>query len=500
MNFISGASREENLLLPSCLDDYVSSDNPVRFIDAFVDGLNLKELGFKFPDNSSSGGRPSYHPGDLLKLLIYGYNNGIRSGRKLEKASQVNLEVIWLLKKLQPDFKTICDFRRNNRNCFKNVSAQFLTMCKHLKLISGQFIAVDGTVIKASNNPSKSWTDRKLQKALKTSLESVESYLAELEKLDEDPLVDVSERKQQIENKLKKEKSRQEKLRQVESKLSKSSKKHLAYTDPDCRPLYKNGRTHTGYNIQSAVDCESHLMLSAEVTNSGSDIGNLTSTVNTAAELIDGVDEIKVIADKGYYCSNDLKEAEERGYSPIVAEISESYESKGFYSKSLFTYNSENNTYICPAGYELPQVSQTNARGKSKVVYRNRKACENCPVKSRCTEGRARTVSRLIENEDALERNRERIKQYPNAMKLRACTVEHPFGTIKQQTLIDGFIVRGKAMVQAELSLAQLAYNIRRTLKLIDLKDLISYWRKVLSYFGLLIADFIQLKPLKSTV
>ncbi|MCH2204254.1 MAG: transposase [Lentisphaerales bacterium] len=167
MSFISEACRRESLLLPVCLDDYVSTDNPLRLLDSFVDSLELKDHSFKFPKDDGKGGRPPYHPKDLLKLLIYGYQHGLRSGRKLEKSCEVNLEVIWLLNKLQPDFKTICDFRRNNKSSFKSVSAQLLRMCSFLKLISGKFIAVDGTVIKASNNPSKNWNNRRLPAALK---------------------------------------------------------------------------------------------------------------------------------------------------------------------------------------------------------------------------------------------------------------------------------------------------------------------------------------------
>ena len=179
----------------------------------------------------------------------------------------MNLEVIWLLKKLQPDFKTICDFRRDNHSSFKSVSAQFLSMCSCLKLISGKFIAVDGTVIKASNNPSKSWTNRRLLAALKSNLKKIEDYLSELEKLDSDSETDVSARRTLVQEKLDEELSKKAKLADLQKDLK--GKSHISFTDPDCRSLYKNGKSIVGYNVQSAVDSESHLMLAAEVTSSG---------------------------------------------------------------------------------------------------------------------------------------------------------------------------------------------------------------------------------------
>ena len=202
MSFIEGSERDEVLLLPACLDDYISDDSPVRFIDEFVNGLDLESQDFVFPKEDSVGrGRPGYHPADLLKLYIYGYSNGIRSGRKLEKACNINLEVIWLLKRLRPDFKTICDFRKNNRTCFKKVAAEFTILCNKMKLISSEFIAVDGTIMKASNSRDNSWNGGKLKHAMKKNEDFIEKYLRELEEPDAD-IIDETSTKEITEGKL----------------------------------------------------------------------------------------------------------------------------------------------------------------------------------------------------------------------------------------------------------------------------------------------------------
>jgi transposase len=199
MNFIKGAARDEVLLLPESLDDFVHGDNPVRLIDQFVDGLDLRALGFSYPkQDHMQRGRPTYDPADLLKLLMYGYSNGIRSGRKLQKACHVNVELMWLLKKLAPDFKTICDFRRQNRNSFKSVSAEFTLMCQRMNLISAEFIAVDGSLLKASNNKEKSWNEAKIDSAITRNENAVEHYLKQIEDVDDD----ASEQKRELEQKL----------------------------------------------------------------------------------------------------------------------------------------------------------------------------------------------------------------------------------------------------------------------------------------------------------
>ena len=233
MSYVEGESREQRVLFPEALDEYISEDNIVRFIDAFVDGLGIEELGFGGCTLKETG-RPPYDPRDLLKLYIYGYLNRIRTGRTLERECHRNVELMWLMRKLGPDFKTITDFRKNNRQAFKGVFRQFVMLCKGLGLVGGELVALDGSKFKAVNSGQRNFSQKKLERRLKELDQKVERYLDEMEQADQsqnDPPVDKEDLKHKI-DKLRERKGRYEELL---NELNESGQKQVSLTDPDSR-------------------------------------------------------------------------------------------------------------------------------------------------------------------------------------------------------------------------------------------------------------------------
>jgi transposase len=464
MNFIKGSNRCEVELFPACLDDYIDMSSSVRELDVFVESLDLAECGFIFPKSDTRGrGRPSYHPKVLLKLYIYGYLNSIRSGRKLEKACHLNIELMWLVQKLRPDFKTICDFRKKNSASFKRVAAEYTLDCYRRGYIAGDLLSVDGSRIKGLNSKDKSWNLRKTQRLLSQLEKETSKYLKILEEADKCPIESDNALRENLEDKMAKIEERKEKIKTIQSDLENSEGKSLSCSDPDSRLMRKNGKTIVGYNVQTVVDDKHCLIVSSEVTNKMNDIGLLTPMSTDAKELLN-LEQTEVLADKGYYSSNDLKGCEDNNITPYVPEVKSSpSERKGLFGKRHFIYNSSKDLYTCPAKHELKpsQVSDSNEKN-----YRNRTACQNCPLKPRCTHSKYRSIKRNKINDPVLERNRQRIKEQPEKLKRRKAIVEHPYSCLKNEILTGGFVVRGFSMVRAEFCLAQIAYNMKRVFKI----------------------------------
>lgn len=461
MNFIEGSSRREIDLLPACLDDYVESDSPAREIDSFVESLDLEECGFSFPRTDTKGrGRPAYHPKSLLKLFIYGYMNGLRSGRKLEKACKLNLEVIWLMQKLRPDFKTICDFRKDNSDCFKTVAAKYSLNCYREGYIDGKLLAVDGSRIKAQNAPEKSWSKAKLANFITHVEKEINEYLRRLEEADKCPIPGDEKLHEYVNSQLDHLKDKKKNLESLQEELEKSGTNLLSLTDKDAKILKKNGSIIVGYNAQTTVDSKHGLIICSEVTNRSNDMGLLGPMATQAKEVLD-LNEVDAVADKGYYSAEDFKECEKNNITTHVSEVMMSpSERQGLFGKRHFIYDPEKDSYTCPANHELTRV-QKEKGDKKQWSYRNRKACKDCPIKERCTKSSYRTIKRT-ENDQYLERNRERLSQNKDIRRQRKAIVEPPFSWLKLHSLIGGFLTKGLAMVNAEFSLAQIAFNIKR--------------------------------------
>src|ERR1051326_168140 len=405
MNWIRGHDRNETVLLPPSLEDYVAPENPVRFLDAFVNQLDLRALGFVFPkENGENRGRPGYRPEDLLKLYLYGYVHRIRSSRRLEQECARNLEVIWLMGGLKPDFKTIADFRKENAAAFKEVLRQFNKLCQKLELFGGELLAIDGTKIKGQNTPGKNWSVSKLQKQMEKLDKRLEEYLkaldqAELEEGEPSPGLSASELKDKIQQIQQRKEQAQEKLQTME----KLGQTQLSTTDPDSRSMRGAHGHIVGYNVQGAVDAKHHLLVTTLVVNTGADQGQLAPTAQAAKEEL-RVEQAEVVADGGYFVSEDIKACQEMGLEAYLPAVNNSpSERAGFYGKKHFSYDSASDSYRCPAGQPLQKRRETDDKGRRVFNYDNPAACRCCRLKSRCTATQFRTISRR-EHEPVLER------------------------------------------------------------------------------------------------
>ncbi len=468
MTHISGFERSQLLLLPEAVDDYVDVDNPVRFIDAFVDELDLSAAGFRRVAAKATG-RPGYAPGDLLKLYIYGYLNRVRSSRRLEAECHRNIEVIWLLRTLKPDFKTIADFRRDNRNAFKLVFRQFVLLCRRLDLYGRELLAVDGTRIKAVNNKDRNFTRNSLEKFIRAADERLDDYLKRLDEGDvEEGGTGGGARTHNLAEKIAALREKRGRYAAMLGELERSGESQISLTDPDSRAMAAHTKVAVGYNVQIAVDAKNKMIVEQAVTNQVVEMGLLKETAEPARAILE-VETIDVVADRGYFKSEDIEACEKAGLTPYVARPQRgSSVSDGFFRKDEFRYDPEQDAYICPAGQVLATRYESKLRDLKKTDYANRAACPVCPLRSRCTND-FRKVSRL-ENEAVLDRMAARLKARPEILDRRRETVEHPFGSIKQWMNQGAFLMKGLEKVRAEFSLTALAYNLRRALNILGVE------------------------------
>ena len=466
--YIAGFERDQLLLLPEVVDDYVGSDNPVRFIDAFVDGLDLAAAGFARVEAKAMG-RPGYAPGDLLKLYIYGYLNRVRSSRRLEAECRRNIEVIWLLRTLKPDFKTIADFRRDNRAAFRAVFRQFVLLCRRLDLYGRELLAVDGTRIKAVNNKDRNFTRSSLREFIRRADERLEDYLKRLDEGDvEDGATGGGARTKNLAEKIAALSEKRGRYQAMLAKLDRTGEDQISLTDPDSRAMAAHTKVGVGYNIQVAVDAKNKLIVEQAVTNQVVDMGLLTQTAEPAREVL-GVETIDVVADRGYFKIEDIEACEKTGCVPHVPKPQRgSSVREGLFRKDEFRYDAGLDAYVCPAGKLLTPIRRGRMRDLERTDYGNPKACRACRLRPRCTND-ARSVFRL-ENEDVLDRMAERLKARPAILDRRREVVEHPFGSIKQWMYQGAFLMRGLANVRAEFSLTALAYNLRRALNILGVE------------------------------
>jgi transposase len=465
---IAGFERDQLLLLPEAVDDYVEADNPVRFIDTFVEGLDLAAAGFVRVAAKATG-RPGYAPGDLLKLYIYGYLNRVRSSRRLEREAERNIEVIWLLRGLKPDFKTIADFRRDNRGVFRSVFRQFVLLCRRLDLFGRELLAVDGTRIKAVNNKDRNFTRASLREFIRAADERLSEYLERLDHGDaEDGATSGGARTKNLVEKIAALAKKRGRYQALLAQLERTGEDQISLTDSDSRAMAAHTKVGVGYNVQVAVDAKHKLIVEQAVTNQVVDMGLLTQTAEPAREIL-GVGTIDVVADRGYFKAEDIEACEKAGCVPYVSKPQRgSSVREGFFGKDEFRYDAERDAYVCPAGQLLAPIRHGRLRDLEKIDYGNPKACRDCPLRPRCTN-HVRSVSRL-ENEAVLDRMAERLKARPQILDRRPEVVEHPFGSIKQWMYQGAFLMRGLANVRAEFGLTALAYNLRRALNIVGVE------------------------------
>jgi transposase len=471
MNYIKGVSREQKILFPDVVDDFITEDNPVRFIDAFVDRLNLYELGFH-KSLPAPTGRPPYHPADLLKLYIYGYLNRVRSSRRLEKEAHRNVEVIWLVRKLRPDFKTIADFRKDNAKAFKQVFRQFILLCRELELFGGELIAIDGSKFKAVNSKHRNFTKKKLKKALQHIDAKIEQYLRELDVADEEEADVQKPTVEELKEKIRQLKERKEQYSNLKNDMEVSGESQVSLTDPDSRLMARDWQKVVGYNMQAAVDDKHKLIVEQDVTNAVTDDGQLSGIAIRAKQAL-GIEQMKVVADMGYYHGDEIKTCEEEGIEPYVSKPFTSANRKlGLYGKEKFTYDSGKDCYKCPGGQELRYRFETTELGR-RIRYYATSRCRSCEKKPQCTRNkRGRRITRWV-HEHILERMQERVEANPELMKKRKQIVEHPFGTIKHWNDQGYFLMKGLKKVRAEMSLSALVYNIKRSINVVGVPRMI---------------------------
>jgi len=473
--FIEGVDRDQATLFPERLDDYVRDDNPVRAVDAFVDALDLSALGFDVVPEAT--GRPGYHPATMLKIYVYGYLNRIQSSRRLERECGRNVELIWLTGSLKPDFKTIADFRKDNGPAIRNVCRQFVALCRDINLLDSNSVAIDGSKFKALNAKAKNFTREKLRKRFKEIDERIQRYLSDLDRADEVHTatgMPVREAEvQQIIDKIAWLKKEADKLARVKAEMDRTDADQISETDPDARSMASTSRHPRiiGYNVQSAVDTEHHLIVAHEVTNIGSDRNALSDMANQARDAL-CVDKLDVVADKGYYKGEGIVLCEDDDITVTLPKPATSNaKADGRFDRGAFIYDAEKDIYICPAGQHLTRRMTREEAGK--VLHRYwTTTCETCPVKHHCTPSKQRRISRW-EREDVLETVQKRLEDNPDKMATRRETAEHPFGTIKAWMGATHFKMRTLKHVATEMALHVLAYNIMRVIAVIGTTGLI---------------------------
>jgi len=450
--FVQGADRTQALLLPEQLDDYVTENNPVRVIDVFVDELDLVALNFEGVKLAMTG-RPAYHPAALLKIYIYGYLNRIQSSRRLEKEAQRNVELMWLTGRLTPDFKTIANFRKDNGPAIRSVSRQFVLMCQQLGMFTDAVVAIDGSKFKAVNNHDHNFTTAKLQYRMKTIEDSINRYLNDLDTADRHEPRVAALRAQML------------KLKEIEVQLQATPDKQISLTDPDARAMNSQGTGIVGYNVQTAADAKHHLIVAHVVTNVGSNRDQLSSVAKlTRSEM--GTKELTAIADRGYFKGSEIQACHEAGIDPIVAKsLTSGASADGRFGRADFIFDTQTNTYRCPAGESLIWRYANVEKGLTLHRYWSSN-CKNCNLKQQCTPSPQRKVTRW-EHEDILDAMQTRLDQTPDAMRTRRQTVEHPYGTIKAWMGATHFLTRTLPKVSTEMSLHVLAYNLKRMLSIL---------------------------------
>ena len=406
-----------------------------------------------------------------LKLHIYCYLNRVRSSRRLEAETHRNIEVIWLLRHLKPDFKTIADFRRDNRKAFRPTFHQFVLLCRQLDLFGRELLAVDGTRIKAVNNKDRNFTRASLTEFIKLAAAKLDDYLQRLDQSDAAETTTGGSRVKNLAEKIAAISKRRARCEDMLAHLEQTGEDQISLTDPDSRAMAAHTRVAVGYNVQVAVDTKHKLIVEQQVTNQVVDMGLLTQTAEPAKEIL-GVEKIAVVADKGYFKIEDIEACEKAGIEPYVPRPQRGPSVKaGLFRKDEFEYDAASDSFLCPVGQRLHAYSFSLLRGLKKINYTNKLACDDCAIRSRCTSRRFRTVSRL-ENEAVLDRMQARLARRPDVLARRRESVEHPFGTIKQWMNQGAFLMRGLEKVRAEFSLTALAYNLRRVLNLVGFTEL----------------------------
>ena len=475
--FVEGVDRGQSTLFPECVEDWICEDNPVRAVDVFVNELDLAALEFEGVDPEATG-RPSYHPSVLLKLYIYGYLNRVQSSRRLEREAGRNIEVMWLTGRLVPDHKTIADFRKDNGPAIRQVCARFIALCRGMGLLRSTSVAIDGSKFKAVNNRDKNFTRAKMERRLAQIEESVGRYLSQLDTADlQEPSEALAVKTAHLKEKLAKLAVEMQRLKAIEKEMLASADQQISLTDSDSRSMATSGRGSgiVGYNVQVAVDTDHHLIVTHEVTNTGSDRSQLANMALQAKQVL-GAEHLDAVADRGYYNGVEILACEQADVTVTLPKpMTSGAKSDGRFGKQDFAYLPAEDVYRCPAGEKLTYHYTNEEDGKMLRRYWTT-ACLRCPLKPRCTKGSERRISRW-EHEHVLEAVQQRLDANPQAMRQRRETVEHPFGTLKMRMGATHFLMKRLPKVATEMVLHVLAYNLTRVMSIIGVQRLLAAMR-----------------------
>ena len=467
-------NRQQEMLLPPRVDEYVSQNNTVRAIDAYVKTLDLQELGFKHSQGGVSSGQPPFDPKALLKLYLYGYLQGIRSSRKLERETYRNLEVIWLVEGIVPSYKTIADFRKNNSAALTASNRDFMMLCKELALFGGEQVAVDGSYFKGDTSKDNIYTEAKLDKQLEVLEKKINDYhqaLAEQDNKDDHADKGSLVEDEQLEVKLQLLQKKQAEKKALKTKMQASGAKQISTVDQDARLLTKRGQTIPGYNVQIAVDSEHKLIVANDVVQDGNDAHQLTPMLEKAQDIL-GSENLEGVADSGYHSGTEIKACEDQGITVYVAVKKPSNKASelGRFGRQDFQYDAEQDCYLCPQGNQLlPNKNPQIVAEKNMIRYRiSSITCNACPLRKQCITDKTKNKQMLRwEHQAIVEKHNEQMKQNPQKMRQRGALVEHPFGTLKHRAGINHFLMRGLDKCAGEFSLMVLAYNFTRVMNIL---------------------------------
>ena len=467
MGYLAGEDREQVRYFS--MEDCIPEECLVRVIDRFIEIQDFAALGFTNAEPAELG-RPSYPPKALAKLYVYGYENSVRSSRKLECEARRNLEAIWLLNNLKPDYKTIAEFRKDNIRPLQKLFKEFVKLCKHWDMIGGELIAVDGTKIRASNNKKNNFSRKKLDERIARLDKQIDEYL---KKLDEN---DIAEQKSEIDTKkvLEELNERKEKYENYIKTLDETGENEISEVDPDARLMVsKKGGVDVCYNVQSAVDAKKHIIVDYDVTNSPTDHGQLSKMAKKVKKSLK-LKKFTAIADKGYYVGGDLARCKKYKIRTIVSKQNPSNpkDQPEEFHTDKFVYNEKTDTYTCPTGKILPPHNKKSAKRRN---FHNKTACAECPHREKCAAGNCgfRTVTRgqyskICDEVD--QRTRENMATY----RLRKQIVEHPFGTVKHAMNGGYFLLRTRRKVRTEIALLFLGYNLKRAYNCLGFKGIMA--------------------------
>jgi transposase len=477
MQHIQGISR--NQLQVSSLEDTIAADNPVRFIDAFVNSIDLVTIGFTLRVLKTEG-RPSFDTKVFLKIYLYGYLNGIRSSRRLEKETLRNLEMQWLVEAICPNYHSIADFRKDNPKALKQLFKLFVSFLKDAELIAGEIIAIDGTKSRAHNGKKSNFNQKKIDKHIAYIEAKVEEYLDELEKND---VKDTSVKVTNIQQKIERLKQNKIKYELLEEKLKASGEPQVSTTDSDARALLVQGQVvEVSYNIQAAVDDKHNLVVATHTINRNDK--NALSAIAIEAKENLALETFTALVDKGYHNGRELDTCKNHNITTIVAHPDQGKSNENGtqpeYLVSKFSYNKENNTYTCPQGQTLTTTGRwhkkTGRTEESGYMYQKYRtpACKTCPVKDQCTSRKAGREIDRSQYAEAVEQNQKRYQENPQLYRKRQEINEHIFGTIKRKWGYNYTDLIGLEKVNGEHSLIMLVYNIKRSINILGVPDLIA--------------------------